>query len=470
LNDVAIKQEAIAWTPQVGPQEEAIKCPAFELLMGGAVGGGKTDFLLGDFAADLELGSKWKGVYFRRHIPDMDDVIHRSMEIFGPVYGEKCYNGSKYQWKFPNGAILQFRGLERDVDVYKYQGQQYTWVGWDELTQWASPFPYTYLMSRIRSAKEGVTRKRVRAATNPGGPGHIWVKDRFVTPSQPGQAMQVRTKSGDHYWRVFIPSKLEDNQILMKNDPTYADRIYEISDPILADALRNGRWDILAGAAFPEFDPKIHVIDPIVPPKDVAILRALDWGYKEPYGCLWCYHKDGDLIIFGELYGDSGRPNIGTEESPSTVRSKIENFEALHEIWVPKGLIDGQVKEERGQTGSIFKELGGAALGWRAWPKGPHSRVNQKQMVHELLMVRNGQSRLKITRNCKHLIRTLTSLPTDDKNREDVDTHAEDHLYDALRALCTVKIPTREEIRNRAMRRRMERSGIDIDQPRGGGF
>jgi hypothetical protein len=462
-------QSNVVWEPQEGPQKLFVQCPAFECLFGGAIGGGKSDGLLGDFSRGLGTGPAWKGVYFRRFFPDMDSVIRRSMEIFGPIYGSKCFSQSKYEWNFPGGELLQFRAMEKDNDVYKYQGQDYTWAGFDELTQWASPFPYTYMMSRLRSAK-GV-HVRMRAASNPGGPGHQWVKARFIDPAPPGTGVKVETRSGREYWRVFIPSKLEDNKILMESDPGYADRIYEVSDPILAEALRKGRWDIVAGAAFSEFDPEVHIIDPAPMPTDRPIWRSLDWGYKEPYGGLWGFPDDGDLVIGHELYGWSGKPNVGTEEAPSEVRKKIENFEAMSGLYVPIGWLDNQCWEQKGQTGLIAEELGGRQLGWRPWVKGPNSRIHQKQMIHELLSVTNGRARIKIMRNCRHLIRTLPILPTAENNREDVDTKAEDHLYDALRGLVAKNVPTREQIRKRQMRRRMENMEfVSASDLRYGGF
>ncbi len=454
---MAIGDKSIAWQPQPGPQDLFVRCPAFECLYGGAVGGGKTDALLGDFSRGIELGSAWVGMYLRRHFPDMDDVIRRSFEIFGKVYGPQCYSGSKYQWNFPSGAILQFRALERDDDVQKYIGQQYSWLGWDELTQWASPYPYTFLMTRVRSAK-GV-QVRVRAATNPGGPGHSWVKSRFLDQAPPGVPLQVTTKSGDKYYRVFIPSKLEDNQILMQADPGYADRIYEVSDPSLAKALREGNWNIVAGAAFPEFDPSKHVVKTRPIPTDRPTWRSMDWGYAEPYGNLWMFpSNEGKLIIDGELYGWSGRPNIGTKEPPSEVRRKIAMYEALHELYVPYGLLDNQCWEERGTTSQIVKELSGGAyddyrLHWQPWKKGPNSRVNQKQLIHNLLAITNGETRLEIMDCCVHLIRTLPILPVDKNNTEDVDTTSEDHLYDALRGGASKNIPTKDEIRRRHIMR-----------------
>jgi len=460
----------ITWEAQPGPQRLLLQCPAFECMYGGAVGGGKSDGLLGDFAQDIENeGPAWQGVYFRRFFPDMEDIIGRSMEIFGPVYGEKCFSVSRSQWNFPNGAKLRFRAIEKDKDVYKFQGQQYSWIGWDELTQWPTPFPYTYLMTRLRSAKGA--RVRVRAATNPGGVGHSWVKSRFVDPSPPGQGFQVETKSGDRYWRVFIPSKLEDNQILMQADPGYADRIYELSDPLLADALRKGRWDIIAGAAIPEWDPDVHIIDPAPIPSDKPVFRCMDWGYVEPYAAGWYFpDNDGRLIMGQELYGWGGQPNVGSKEAPSEVRRKIETFESMNDIWVPYGLLDGQCWEERGQTGRLVEELGGRELGWRKWPKGPNSRVNQKQAVHNLLSVTNGRARFAVMRHCHHFIRTIPMLERDKNNIEDVDTNCEDHHWDQFRAAATKKIPNREQLKQRALRQFQGEKYITADQLPGGGF
>lgn len=472
---MAATEESIAWQPQEGPQDLFVRCPAFECMFGGAVGGGKTDALLGDFSRGIPLGDKWVGIYFRKHFPDMDDVIRRSHHIFGPVYGEKCYSGSKYQWTFPSGAILQFRALERDDDVYKYLGQQYTWCGFDELTQWESAYPYLYLMTRLRSAK-GVS-VRMRAATNPGGPGHSWVKARFIDSAPPGVPVQVSTKSGGNYWRVFIPSKLEDNRILLDNDPGYGDRVYEVGDPALGRALREGDWNIVAGAAFPEFRKEVHVIKRQPIPMDRPVWRSMDWGYKTPYANLWMFpSNEGELIIADELYGWSGKPNVGTEEPPSEVKRKIAMYEALHELYVPYGMLDNQCWEQRDEKSPVAKELSGYLgdeyrLNWQPWKKGPNSRVQQKQLVHQLMSVVNGKSRLKIMDSCYHLIRTLPILPRDKRNAEDVDTDSEDHGYDALRGGATKNVPTKDQVRRRAMRRRMEQMEYaSASELEGGGF
>lgn len=446
-----------------------MRCPAFECLYGGALGGGKTDALLGDFSRGIEKGAAWIGVFFRRHISDMDAVIRRSKEIFLPIYGPKCFNSSKNQWNFPSGAVLQFRHMERDDDVDNYQGQDYQWVGFDELTQWATSFQYTYMITRLRSAK-GV-KARIRCASNPGGVGHQWVKARFVDPVPPMTAQMVVSPKGKKSWRVFIPAKLSDNKILDKSDPDYADRVSANIDPVLAKALVEGRWDIVAGAAFTEWDPKVHVIDPYPIPTDKKIWRALDWGYKEPWAAGWFFEYDGDIIMGHEMYGWNGKPNEGSQEPATEVRRKIEDFEQMNDLWVPMGLIDGQTTEQRGGDGGIIYDLlGGRDLGWKPWPKGPHSRVQQKQNCHQLLSVVNGSSRFKVMRHCHHFIRTIPSLPADKKNLEDVNTKAEDHMYDMWRGGMTLKIHSRDELRKRAVRRRNRRNRyIDASElPYGG--
>lgn len=471
--DVVADQNVI-WTPNDGPQTSFVRCPALEAFYGGAVGGGKSDGLLGDYLRGTEAGSAWVGVYFRRNFPDMDDIIRRSHEIMGPLYGDKAYIASRYEWRLPNGAVLQFRSLEKDADVLKFQGQQYSWIGFDELTQWPTAYCYTYMFSRLRSAK-GVA-VRIRSASNPGGPGHGWVKQRFIDPMPPNTGLLVKTKSGGTYWRVFIPAKLEDNKQLMENDPGYADRVYEISDPVLAQALREGNWQLNSFTAFPEFNPKVHIIDNAPLPQDRPVNRSMDWGFKTPYGCLWAFPYDGDLIFGAELYGWSGVPNVGTEESPTEVKRKINMLESAYEVYVPVGILDPQCWAEHGNTTEIVKMLSSSGpndmnpLSWKPWPKGKYSRIQQNQLLHTLMQETNGRSRFKVMRRCVHFIRTIPELQRDRNNPDDVDTNCEEHLYDAARAIAAYGVPTRDQLQQRAMRRYRESVGVvsASDLPGGG--
>ena len=114
---------------------------------------------------------------------------------------------------------------------------------------------------------------------------------------------------------------------------------------------------------------------------------------------------------------------------------------------MPNGYLDPQCWAAHDDDTSIYERLGGSTLAWKAWSKGPDSRVNQKQVVHDWLKVTNGTSRLRIMKRCKHLIRTLPALPLSETNHEDVNSDAEDHAYDALRGGLVKNILTKDERR-----------------------
>jgi hypothetical protein len=128
--------------------------------------------MLGDYLQDINQGSGWRGIIFRRTYPELDEVLQRARAIYTPVGG--VYRVSERTWTFPGGATLKLRHLESDADIGRYQGHQYTWIGWDELPQWSRPDAYLALFACLRSVA-GIKGKRVRATGNPGGPGHQWV-------------------------------------------------------------------------------------------------------------------------------------------------------------------------------------------------------------------------------------------------------------------------------------------------------
>ncbi len=172
----------------------------------------------------------------RRTMPELEELQARAMEIYpliGAVFREKGQT-----WTFPNGARLKMRYLDRDAHAARYQGHRYTWIGVDEAGNFPSPDPIDKLYACMRSA-EGVPC-RMRLTGNPMGPGHAWLKARYVKPAKPMTPV---------YWkriamhRIYIPSKLEDNAILMKNDPSYFSRIAASGNDALVKAWRTGSWD-----------------------------------------------------------------------------------------------------------------------------------------------------------------------------------------------------------------------------------
>ena len=182
----------IGWEPQQGPQTALLACPVFEVFFGGARGGGKTDGMLGEWASHADLhGKNAVGLMVRRERVQLLETIERSRQIYGPIGAR--YNDQDKMWRWPNGARLRFAYLERDADADAYQGHSYTRVYVEELGTFPSASPVLRLMATLRSG-EGV-RCGFRATGNPGGPGHQWVKARYIDPIQPdGKSESSRTR------------------------------------------------------------------------------------------------------------------------------------------------------------------------------------------------------------------------------------------------------------------------------------
>jgi predicted phage terminase large subunit-like protein len=250
--------EVPGWAPQSRPQVLALSCPAFELLYGGAAGGGKTDTLLADALRDA--GEKhYKGVLFRRSYPELEEVIERARALIPAVYPGAVEVASRHEWRFPAGGKLLFRHLEDRKAAHAHRSAEYSWIGFDELTTFEEA-QYRYLLTRARSSKG--LRVRIRAATNPGGIGHAWVLKRFapwLDPDfkgqrpAPGEILYALThpETNEDIWvpagtpgalsRTFIPARLEDNRVLEEKDPAYRSRL-RAQDPLTRKQLEEGDW------------------------------------------------------------------------------------------------------------------------------------------------------------------------------------------------------------------------------------
>ena len=425
-------QSQIVWSPQPGPQQALLSCPAYEVMFGGARGGGKTDACLGEWAIHADKYQKHaKGVFFRHTLPQLEEAIARSQQIYTPL-GAKWLEQAK-TWKFANGAVLKFRFLERDKDAENYQGHSYTRLYFEELTNWADPAPIFRVMATLRSGA-GVPC-RMRASANPGGPGHHWVKQRYIDPAPNGYTPIIDKKTGQT--RVFIPSKLTDNKILTTNDPEYINRLRGSGSEALVRAWLNGDWSVIDGAFFSQFDPDKHVIKPFAIPAHWVRFRSFDWGSSKPFAVYWfavadgtTRHPRGSLIVYREWYGcEEGKANVGLKMKNVDIAKGIlkrdlpgEHFEfskADPAIWANDG---GE---------SIAEQFAGAGV---IWQRADNTRiVGWKQVADRLEGNGDGLPMLYIFDTCTHLIRTLPALQHDRHNAEDIDTDSEDHAADALR-------------------------------------
>lgn len=445
----------VVWKPQP-KQALALSCPATELFFGGAAGGGKSDFILMDFLSGAaKYGDKWNGVLFRKTTKQLEELQKRARELYTPIGGVYKGSGAKEgsdMWIFPNGATLKMRYLERDEDVENYQGHQYTWVGFDELGNYASNYAWTYLMGRLRSA-HGVPTY-IRGTANPGGVGHSWLKHRFMDGKEPNKIYEeeIELANGEKVktTRCFIPSRLEDNQILMKNDPMYEARLMSLPEH-LARAMRYGDWSVFAGQVFAEFSVQKHVVKPFTLESGLWFkFCALDWGYTHPYSLGWyAVNKDGRVVKYREWYGcKEGEQNVGVKEGVSSLARR--SWEISVTEGVDTMVADPAIWSKNDDSLSFADKF--MAEGWKM-VKGNNDRVNGLVVFHEYLTETtldfsgNEVPMLTVFPACYGFIRTIPMLTPDPNHQEDIDTRLEDHIYDETRyALMSefVKNPSRQ--------------------------
>ena len=226
------EKERIVFKPNKGPQTDFLAAPEQDVLYGGSAGGGKSYAMLVDPLRFMHI-KEHRALLLRKSMPELRELIDKSRELY-----PKAFKGAKFRevekiWRFPSGASLEFGYLDRDADVYRYQGQSYTWIGIDELTQYPTEFPLQYLQSRLRTTNNEI-QCFIRCTANPGGVGGSWVKKRYLDPSPPNESFIGQ----DKITRKFIPAKLDDNPYLAE-DGKY-ERMLESLPPVQKKQLLEG--------------------------------------------------------------------------------------------------------------------------------------------------------------------------------------------------------------------------------------
>jgi predicted phage terminase large subunit-like protein len=235
--DAQVRPTRIAWEPNPGPQTAAIHCPVEDVFYGGSRGGGKSIYLLGDVAVrGNRYGRKFSAIIFRRTYDELDDLKKKAQAIY-PLIGA-VWQASERTWVFPGGATLKMRYLESDDDASRYQGHEYQWVGVDEVGNFSSPAPIDLLRACLRTTDNIPCVMRLTG--NPGGPGHEWLKHRYVTRSRP-MVPFMDESDGVSVQRVFIPAFLKDNPKLSEPEK-YVARIKSSGPKWLVKAWLEGDW------------------------------------------------------------------------------------------------------------------------------------------------------------------------------------------------------------------------------------
>lgn len=410
----------VAFMPNEGPQTNFLAADEKDVLYGGAAGGGKSFAMLID---PLRYCHKkgHRALILRRSMPELRELIDKSRELYPRAFPGTKFREVEKIWNFPSGAKIEFGFLEKEADVYRYQGQAYSWIGFDEITHLPTEFGWNYLASRLRTTDPSI-KTYLRCTANPGGVGAHWVKKRYVEPSELNKSFMGL----DGLTRKFIPARLMDNPYLAK-DGEY-ERMLLSLPPIQRKQLLEGNWDVNEGAAFVEFDPSIHVVPPFDIPLHWERVKGIDYGYAAESCCLWAAvnPQDKTLIIYRELY----QKGLTGEALGAQITEREQN-----EYRSIAGVLDTSAWARTGYTGPTIGEV--LIKQGHKLRRADKNRIAGKVQIHEYLKQANVESRpkLQIFNSCPNLIKELQSIPLSKTNPEDVDTHAQDHAYDALRYL-----------------------------------
>ena len=416
-------------------------------MYGGAAGGGKSDAIIIEALRQVHI-PHYKALILRKTFPQLAELIDKSLNYYPRAYPKAKYNGSSHTWTFPSGAKIIFGAMQHTKDRTKYQGQAYDFIAFDELTHFTFE-EYSYLFSRNRPNGPG-TRVYIRASANPGGVGHGWVKERFITAGAPMTPITEEvewvepdgTKQTRQQQRIFVPSSVFDNPALLQNDPQYVQRLASMPEAE-RKALLYGDWDTFSGQVFTEWrnDPNhyedrlgTHVIAPFRIPEHWKVWCGLDWGYSRPFAVGWyAVDEDRRIYMIRELYGCTGAPNVGVKWEPQQVAREIKRIESE----------DPNLKGRRiyrvGDP-AIWGSDGTESIGHLMerervhFEKGDNARIDGKMQLHNRLAFdEESRPMFYVFNTCKHFIRTVPNLVYDETDVEDIDTDGEDHHYDQCR-------------------------------------
>ena len=382
----------VIFQPNKGPQTEFLSSNEREVLYGGSAGGGKSYAMLADPVRYLN-NPQFRGLLIRRTTEELRELISVSKQLYPEAIPNIRFMERDKTWVAPSGATLWLSYLDRDDDVTRYQGQAFSWIGFDELTQWASPYPFDYMRSRLRTAKGSGLELYQRATTNPGGAGHQWVKKMFIDPAPHGKAFwatdietgQILTMPKGHsregeplFKRRFIPATLFDNPYLAE-DGMYEANLLSLPE-YQRKQLLEGNWDVNEGAAFPEWNRQVHVVEPYSIPNSWSKFRACDYGYGSHTGVVWIAVAPSEqLVVYRELYVSKV---LATDLADMVLEAEADDGTIRY------GVLDSSLWHKRGDTGpSLAEQMIVRGCRWRPSDRSRGSRVAGKNEIHRRLQI-----------------------------------------------------------------------------------
>ena len=383
-------------------------------LYGWAKGGWKSRALRMEAVIACQSAPDVHGIIFRRTYPQLLKSIIRKL-LWELPKGTYKYNKSEHIMTFDNGSTLEFWHCQYDDDVINYQGAEYDFMMFDELTQFTE-YQFTYLSWSVRNTKN-YFKTFIAASANPGGVGHHFVKRLFVDWLL-DEEEQAQT------WE-FIPATVFDNPHIIDNDPGYIRKLNNLPEDE-RKALRDGDWEAFAGQYFNEFSKTLNVIEPFKIPWNWRKIICLDYWYSAPSAIYWiAQDPDKNYYVYREIYI--------TKKLYGELLDLIESYNLEN---VTDLVADPALRTKSQDTGVSFFDIA-FSKGFNIIP-GVNDRIPGWQLIKKLLQKKEDprdprQTRLYFFSNCEAAIRTVPALPRDKKKVEDIDTHAEDHAADAIR-------------------------------------
>lgn len=418
---------------------------ANEVLYGGAAGGGKSYAICWDAFVRCAKYPRTHAYLFRRTFPELEKTLIQTMMTIVPRSLGR-YTATRHELRLINGSVLHFCYMNDEGDsMLQYQGAEIQWLYFDELTHFTRGM-YDYLKTRLRAPKSMGVTPCVRCASNPGGPGHAWVKAYFVDSTGVGAHPHVRVTQLENGREAktaveYIPATVRDNPHI---SPMYEIELRQ-KPRKLREALLEGRWDAFSGQAFPEFTDDdahyadglhTHVIAPFEIPPHWTRVVSFDHGYSRPFSVgVWAVDEEGRAYRYKELYGCvSGEANRGVCRSPEEIGEMIAGLledERREGIRV-RGVADPAIWD-RSRGPSVEEQIRRHCPGV-VFDKGDNTRLAGKMQLHERLKFgEDGRPMLYVFSTCKDFIRTVPALCYDAVRVEDIDTTGEDHIYDETR-------------------------------------
>jgi len=354
----------IVWEP-FPRQREFLACPDWEVLYGGAAGGGKSDSMLIDAwcaNANGQNNPNHRAVIFRKQFVDLQQLIERGQFLFPQMMPGIKYNQQTHTFTTPKGAKLQFAHCANDAERFDWRGFAWNWIGFEEITLWATPLVYQYIKSRCRTSDRTLPRY-IRATTNPDGPGQKWVMQHWGIQEDGGPALiesEQEFEELDEFGKIhrvvrkvrrrFIPAKLSDNPALAGTG--YRETLIDLP-PEEREQLLEGKWtgNRIRGAYFfkemqaARHQGRIRVI-PHLTGTPVNTFWDLGWNdvtaiWFHQYAALAnrflnCYQNSGETLAHyaayftrlsqerGYVYGTHFLPHDAANKNLQTGKSAVE--------------------------------------------------------------------------------------------------------------------------------------------------